>query len=351
MSFVVGFDSAEYRRRFDIRDRTYLCRGLIGIGVQVEDPVAFKKAYEDAMACVFKEFKTDRKRPAYCAAEISAIFGAKTFDREKEAIELFFNKVLPSIREINFFYTYLFHIDKVKVFGADSEGVSEIPVISREGNAQDFYDLMASAYPMVCAWKYSVEKPKEELLLDAFQGKASPAWQEFKSKTRFRVYYNGDRCNPIISTADLITRLVKLRMLECKARFLEREMSSLLPESGKKTKIHFLGSIYLRKMAPHKRTNIDGAANMNHPTYFIVRETPKDPEERAMIESTPAFDKILKKAFEQDAGVKFFHGDGDPRFMQEKDVLFTIGERGEKIAGNLKKLGIKFVSQDITALT
>jgi len=341
MVAYAGFDSAEYRMQFQYRGRPHSTRGLIGIGVKSSDHAKTKKVYVSAMKSLFEKYGLRQERPAYCAAELAAIFGTANIDKEKEALEGFLAQILPSIDEIHLFYTYLFHFKTVTVFGADSYGSMKIPVTSNKKGEMDFYDLINPAYTMFCAWKYSFNASKDILLLDNFQGKICPAWDEFSQTTKPDLHYNGDRCNALISTADLLVRLVKLRMLEKNCRFLEGEMH-LLPEAGKKFTKHFLGSYYLRRMAPYKRTRIKTQRFAHHPIYIVIRESPKEEGEREMVEATPKFQKLLALAFEKEACVKFFDESEDTRMLTKEDGIYTYGERGKKIIKSLKALGKEF---------
>jgi len=115
-----------------------------------------------------------------------------------------------------------------------------------------------------------------------------------------------------------------------------------LPEADKKVSEHFLGKIFLNKLVPHRRTRLDCSSFVAHPVWFIVRENPKDDTEKEMVESTPAFNGLLNEVYEKNGCVKFFHKDADTRILQNKDVIFTYGEVGEKVVQSLKNLGKKF---------
>lgn len=342
--YHAGFDSAEYRRQFEVKGKTHVTRGLLGVGIRTEDVERFRGDYSKALSNVFKKYKEKQDRPAYCAAEMSAIFGSQTINKEKEVLEQFFNEMLPSIDQVHFFYTYLFKFNQVTIFGDDPDGYERIPVMAREKGVTDFYDLIFPSYTLLCAWKYQRDLPKDQLLLDHFQGKVCPAWNEFIERTNASVYYNGDRCNALISTADLICRLLKLRMLQSRKPFIEEEMNSILPEAKTKFIRHFLGSYYLKKMIPHKRTRINGSKLVKHPMRFMIREHPEE-DEREMVQSTPAFNKLLREAFEENGCFKFFDPSGDSRMLTKQDTILTYGERGEQIVKELKKLGTEFSYQ------
>ena len=106
MNFQVGFDCAEYRQQVVFGSRKHTTRGLVGVGVACEDVPAFSKAYRQSVASVFKKFNLKQERPVYCAAELSAILGSQSINKEREALELFLKEMLPAMDEINLYYTF-----------------------------------------------------------------------------------------------------------------------------------------------------------------------------------------------------------------------------------------------------
>jgi len=339
MAFA-GFDSAPFRYDFNSSVETYTIKALLGVGTKTKDLGEFTKAYDKALDDAFSKQGKKRNRKAYSASELSAIFGPSTGDREEEVLLSILKSAAKHLEEIHFYYTYLFGFTAISAFGFGPGAYERIPVVSKKRGVRDYFDLIEPSYSMLCAWKYSTEQNSDFLLVDNFQGQSSPAWNEFYGTKNVGVFYNGDRCNALISTADLFTRLIKLRLLKTRPHFNKRQMEILLPEFNKLLKLDFLGSYYLKKMTPNRRVQLKNQEMLQHPIYFIIREETKDEAERQTIEASPKFGKLLDHAFKNNGSVKFFHPN-DTRIIREEDGAITLGPNGEKILKRISKLGAK----------
>jgi len=117
MPNFVGFDSAEYRREFTNRGKVGTTNGLIGIGIKTVDFEKLREAYSTAIGTLFDDYGLKAETPAYCAAELSAILRSKNIDKEEEFLATFLSLILPHIEKIHFFYTHIFHLDKIIILG------------------------------------------------------------------------------------------------------------------------------------------------------------------------------------------------------------------------------------------
>ena len=335
MEKTAAFDSALFKLELPGQS---IYKMMIGSGIVVKNPEEFKTAYDAALASLFDALDIQRERKAYCASELSAIFEQNGIKEEKFLSD-FFKMLYVHFEEIHFYYTFLPGMDSVSVFGAGPGPYEKIPVISKTKGKTDFFDVIEPSYAMLCAWKYSLSNPTDVILIDNFQGYCSPAWEELWKVRSVYVYYDGDGCNSLISCADLMVRLLKLRLLKTRIRFTEEHMGSLVPELKDKFMLDFLGKRYLHKIAPYTRKRIKNSQMLKHPIYYIIRERSKDEDEASMIKATPMFSRVLNHAFETNGSVKFFHPD-DTRIMADGDAVLTIGERGEKLLSEMKKLGV-----------
>jgi len=81
-----------------------------------------------------------------------------------------------------------------------------------------FVKKTQGAFPHVCAWWYAMNYAKTEsplcLEIDYMQTATTPAWRNLLGKasknTRLESYFGGDECNPLISVADLILKLIRI---------------------------------------------------------------------------------------------------------------------------------------------
>lgn len=360
MAELVAFDAIDYRLNYPYtftRDgietsRRKMVKVSLGLGIEIDKPDELVAKYDKAIDDVFSKHDRHRVRRAYCASSLAKFFGDETFGHESQVIDTITSEIKPAIARFHFFYTYLFRIPTVSVFG-NSTSFKRIPAISHEEGEQDFYDLINPSYTFLCAWKFLQDYNANELLLDNFQGHVSPAWNEFFSKGKGKVYYSGDECNHFISATDIFLRKIKIELTKRLLRSLRNWEHHQIhfTEDGIKdfTKValgnnvahHFLGTMYLNKIAPHETKTMATNHLVKHPVFYIVRESPREEDEKAIIEISPVYSKILNMALEADGCVKFYHPSADPEVMQPNDVIVTFGPRGGQIFDTLERNGIR----------
>lgn len=71
-----------------------LNKGLIGVGVEVQDFSKFKIAYEKAIKLVFQKHKHEFLRPVYCSKDISALFEYESINEEIKILSEFKDLVI-----------------------------------------------------------------------------------------------------------------------------------------------------------------------------------------------------------------------------------------------------------------
>jgi len=335
MSFV-GIDSVVLKQK-PLRFKRNERKSLIGVGVEVKNIEKFKQECEKAFEQIFDEFGCEFKRPVYCSRDFLEIFQINDdIIAEINLLEKFKNLVLDQVDKVHFFYTYFFKIDQISVFGA-SPNYKKVPVSGKKGE-QDFFDIIGSSYPMYCAWKLQ-KNFGGEIFVDNFQGRVSPAWSLI-SREKFNVLFHGDKCNHLVATADIFTRLLKLKLFPNDICFLEKEVNTLCEgEFGKKYETHFLGEKYLKNIAPNESKRIITHKLIGHPVYFIAKEDSEDIDEQKVIESSPTFNKIVKKISTSKGCFKYYEKGNDERIMKKGDFFVCFGAKGEEQYNKLKKLG------------
>jgi len=318
-----------------------LRKGLLGIGIEVDDFSTFKQLYKNSMQKLFQEYGKDFTRPVYCANDLTNIFGYKTIDEEYKVLERFKDFISSGITKVHFFYTYFFGLKNnlVSIYGS-SANYSKIPLVSADKNVQDFYDLIANSYPLICAWKLRKNEISSKLFLDHFQGRVSPAWECLANSPAISVYYKGDQCHELISTADIFVKLIKIKMIPDISCFNKSNIESLSQLLGANCEIHFMGKKYLREMAPHSPSQIKCDRLIKHPIFFLVKEDPKDEGEETIIKNSPLFNEVIKNVNSLDGCLKYYHPD-DTRIILPGDKLVSFGKRGDYIFSKLTKLGYK----------
>src|SRR3989344_357005 len=336
----IGIDSVLLTQKKERRLRkSIVSKGLLGLGVEVNDLPGFKVEYKNAMRKIFEKNNREYKRPVYCAHDLTSVFGFETIDSEYALLHEFKELILPKIEKIHFFYTYIFGLkdNLVSIYGK-SPAYAKIPLLSLEKEVQDFYDLISNSYPMLCAWELKNYDISAKLFLDNFQGRGSPAWSQLTGAADISVYYKGDQCHELISAADLLLKLAKIKMLPNISCFLESEIQKTGALFGDKFRPYFIGKRCLNQITPDSPAQIRHEHLAKHPIYYIIKENPKEEnEETTIIENSPVFDKMIKEIASLDGCFKYFHPD-DSRLIKQGDKIVAFGDRGEKKFKELEKL-------------
>jgi hypothetical protein len=333
----IGLDAVLLRQELKgSSGKTILRKGLLGVGIEVKDIQEFRKSYNKCMEKTLGEFNQKLLRPVYSSIDLSRIFEYEKLEDEHKVLEKFKNLILPKIEQVHFFYTYIFGLKgKVSVYG-NSPDYTQIPLTSNDKTTQDFYDLISNSYPMLCAWELTSQNVEAKLFLDNFQGRVCPAWNELTGTSEITIYYKGDQCNELISTADLFVKLIKNSMIPNISCFLEKDIKKTSSMFGKKCKTYFMGKRCLNKMVPHMTRQIRCRHLAKHPIIYMVKENPQEEGEEKLIENSPLFNKIVKKTNSLDGCLKYFHPD-DSKIIEKNDLLVSFGKRGDAIFGKLEK--------------
>lgn len=339
MGFV-GIDSVLLTQQFARRLRQPILRkGLLGVGVETGNLEKFRQTYQESLSKLFEEFHETVQRPVYCARDLVGALGFDTLEKEEAALTVFKDAVLPAIDNVHFFYTFIFGLEGglVSIYGQSNE-YKKIPLISKTKDIQDFYDLIANTYPMLCAWELRNYKNTGTLFLDNFQGRVCPAWIEIGKTTDVLIYYKGDQCNELISTADILLKLIKIKMIQNKSAFLKTEIEKFGALFNGKIKNYFMGKQCLNKITPHLPSRIKARNLVKHPIAYLVKENPQDEGEESTIENSPLFNEVIKKVNSINGCAKYFHPNDDSQNIKKGDIFVSFGKRGDQIIENLKRL-------------
>lgn len=337
---TVGIDSVLMTQSFPRFLGTSLRKGLLGVGIEVKDEKRFNKAYSSILNKLFTKYGIIQRLPVYNGHSIGKELGTETVNREDEFLNEFKELILPEIEGVHFFYTFIFGLQTpdVSIYGATVHN-TKIPLLSANKGVQDFYDLISHSYPMLCAWELTESGNKSFIKTDHFQGRVSPAWLSIANNKNIEVYYKGDQCSPIISTADILLKYLKLKMLNNANCYLKEEIEKLSELFPEKFKLYFMGKKCLKSMVPHHTSQIDTSRFSKHPIVYLIKEDPKSEDEDTIIDKSPLFKEVVEKSYANDGCFKYFHSE-DAKNIIKGDELAIFGERGKTIFEKLK--GLKY---------
>ncbi len=339
MSFI-GIDSLLLKQKYKQGFRQFERKGLIGVGVEVKDLDKFNTNYQKILQDLHDSNGCANEKPVCCSRDLIESFEFDNISDEIRTLEEIKSKVLPFVHKVHFCYSYIFGLTEVSIYGA-TPNYKKIPVNSHTRGVQDFYDLLEPTYAMHCAWAIQQNNQSSKLFLDNFQSRLSPSWDLLK-KDNLRIYYQGDRCNFLISLADMFTRLMKLKMYPALDCFLLDGIERITAaEFGEKVELHFLGKKYLKEIVPNDTKKVFTHKLIAHPMFFIAKESSNDSAEIKSIESSPIFNKIIRECVEKDGCFKYYEKGNDEKLMKDIDYFIAFGEKGEESLKKLTKLGHK----------
>ena len=240
-------------------------------------------------------------------------------------------------------YCGFYDLKEISVFG-ESSG----QVIKR----LTFLERYQHAFHHVCAWKYAKDYGIDcKFKLDHFEGHKTPAWKELSSQNNLdlEVYFNGCECDPIITVADIVLKLIDLHQYGfITSRTMLDVICKRCPSFGnanRKLAYHSMKE-YLRVTAPDSTLRIDLTNYLKHPIYFLMWVSPsaQEPKDRvkSMLEWSPIYNNIVRKAYQENGCLKQFKVDADHMIWDtQKDKLIAWSTLEEQMIEQMKNMGFE----------
>jgi hypothetical protein len=334
---MVGVDAKGFfRKGFRSTDGKYSqFRAVMGTAVKVKDYAEFKDKFEKTLNILCKKYKVNRKQKILKSYDILSELG---YPRGPNFLEKFFIELKPFLENITIFYTTIpsTKIPNIKKYGADKTGVEIIDPIT-------FLKELEPTFPHLCTWQYvrlHGEDAMTPICVDYFEGELTDAWKQIRSLPNIKVYPSGDRCNGAISVADIVTKLVDLRLYKNKEKLYITCIKDCFPDYP--IEVEFIDQ--LKFFIPSSRKRIDVSSKLAHPIIFVLKEGLDtgiigNAKERDVIASSPLMDKVLDKAYEIDGCTKFFDVNRDQKLIKPGDFFLCLGDKSLETAKYMQNLG------------
>jgi len=347
MEFV-GFDSKRFvRGKF---------QALIGIGVTIQEKKVKKliKTYDQFMKELFDKNNLPYRRPIYKSYDLKRLF----FSQGIYPLEELVKATKDSIDFIDFYYSYFKNKKMVQKNDETKDEPTkfidvyyEEPTGSGKVNAIKFLNIIEPSYPSVCSWGYICDNPSKKdntFFVDHFKALPSKMWKELSAVQSLNVVYNGGKCNYLVSIADLYLCCIEDR-IKAKNIPLNRAIHKILhPDFTGKFETKFLGTHYLYKMSPAKKSEISIKSKIKHPIFYVFTEgseafskTFGTGGEESFLEQSTFFDKVLSLAAKENGSVKLYDPTRDNAYILPSDKFYYYGENGKKKINAVKALGNK----------
>lgn len=340
MDSVIACDSTNYERwkpetRFN---------GLIGVSVQIDDPIDFKTKYETAMSEFFKDNKLVQEKKAYCSNDLLSKFFDKLglgHEAFKDALETLVSKLCEDTVVHAFHATCnTVRYPKVTVFVGDALLGKSRPIPTMEF----MRDWVSQYYVYISAWKTTkcLNTKDNNFLLDGFRGPITEAWNELSANNKVEIVGFGDECNAFVSTADLI------------ARYIDEALGPLRIDQANIQNIKFPAKEYHVYYSFHNdlghlvplfegaRSKTGRQINFKNywksPTIYILKEGSEIiKEDNDWLKKTLFFKTLCDLAFDSDASIKFYDREEDKNPVSG-DRFVYYGPKGKEKAEEIKTI-------------
>lgn len=292
-------------------------KAILGCGVTVKDRDKFRVKYDEVMNLCFSTRGYERKKKIYKAAYLTE----QILDKSISFIRQFISELKDEISYIDIYYTYYPPSAPTQIWTCRDQ-------YPRAFSPDQFLNLLYNPYPHYCIWKYlETHKHQHSIRIesDYFHGKLSPAWEAIK-KDNLNLYHKGSECNKLISTSDLILRLICDTM---HSRLTQKNIRECLEDMLDDISLYtyFMGprSDYLSIMAFTKFIDFDARPYVKRPIYWILWKPKLSVnEEIKMFEWSDGYNEVVNSVEEMDGCMRFFDSNVISHLIDEKQDYLCI---------------------------
>lgn len=336
--FYVGIDAAPLKKStVSLNGKEEgVFKAHLGVSVTTTDKNHLANRYDKIMNQVFERFELERKKQFYKGAHLLM----QTHDKVADIISNVVDDLEDCISHIDVYCAY-YGREYISVYGkAAGQRLSPMVFIHKTQNA----------FEHVCAWWYTQIYSFEAPLcfdIDHFSGETTPAWRELvNTEAKLNVYFSGDECNPVVSIADLILKLIEIfHHGKVDGRTLLRPIRERCPSyvGKRKLRFHNLGDkgFKIRATAPDIPLPMDLTRYLKHPIFFLVWD-PGVPKSRVKksFEWSPVYNTTAKKATESEGGMKSLSFDEDIVIWDpKKDFLIPWYATDKEYLDMMRQMG------------
>lgn len=334
MVSFIGFDSREFLRKTIKKDGSEgKFESVLGIGIKVDNILNFDESYSEAIEHALKKSKMPADYKYYCTHDIPT-------DKRDSFLEYFFEKIYGEINRAFVFYALFSEqqLSEINVYGRMSKRLKIKLARPTRTRTQLFSEHIVQCFPMICAWRITeLFKPDTvTFLFDFYQGHICEAQEEIE-KFNFSTYPNGDCSNPLISTADLLTALLDIRLKKNGKFLLFENIRPTIPELGERLQVYPILNQHLPKITPVDNIPIDTRSKMKHPVFWVFKNDETITNE--FIKSSKAYRNVIDYASCQGGVVKLFDRKRDTNHIEKGDFGVYHNSSGKESVESFTKLG------------
>lgn len=305
----------------------------LGVALRSRDQQAFERQYRQTIDSLNSKY---RLNPARKAPDSRTLYERIGDNNASDYVREFADGIQEVTEEIYTVHSIIppTRIPSVSCYGGT---VSVKPV--------EFVKSLTGSYAHCMFWKMNalgLYNHDELALLDNFEGDRTSAWEAIEgSAPNLRIYYSGDNCEEMISSADLLCKFFDDELRRQGLRLGGIDLQSVFSSMGFHGRPIFLDDLAM--IVPRFRSQIDTSSFVHHPLIFVFGSDLVK-KEQEVVKAVGMYDRLADFAHDRGAGMKFFDYDNpsrDARLMRAGDVFVALGEKGSNTANYFRtELGI-----------
>lgn len=316
-------------------------KSLLGVGILTNDYNAFTTHYDNAIQKALISAGYNKDKRVYSNYDFTKIYNITTVPIH----ELFFKEINKHIDGICIFFTAFSKTSKMRSYGRLEKELKHKLSHSVLG-FDEILNKLDPYFPLIGIWRYRdyLRQNVDEIFVDGVTSKPFDGWREIQDLP-IKIMFSGDKCNPLISTADILAYLITLRSKKRyrisrnkeKSKYTPDNLLSMLPELKNKIKVAIINEKAFRYISPLTNKGLNINYKLKHPIIFLLKDKSQYLTTE-VLESLPNFNLIYDFACSKGASVKFYDKDEDKGRMEKGDYIVYFSEEGKKAATMINRI-------------
>lgn len=301
-------------------------RTILGVGVITNDYDKFQIKYSNTLDKIFKTLSyVERTKKIYCNYDFKEIYNKYGYPIHS----LFLKEMANDIASLHIFYTVIPKSAKMFAYGKLEKAVKH-KLSERELDFDKILNKTNAYFPLVGVWckRDYLRENVSEIYLDGITPITFDGWNNIKDMP-IKIFFTGDRCNALISTADILVYLIKQRLQSGRLRYELENFPKILPELKNKIDVFTIGKPAFKYISPTDNKNLNINNHLNHPIIFLFKDESAHITTE-IVEGLEGYSKVYDFASKINGSVKFFDKQGDKGKIKKGDYLVYFTDDGEK---------------------
>ena len=351
---IVAFDAKKFSRGRPKQgpgkaDRSKVFETHLGIGVIIDEPDAFVRAYLDTSRDLARSFGIDRDIPFFSSTFLKNNLG---ISRATSFSDQLVSSIQEHVASVHCSYVIL-PPSKISVV---SVGGLQCPTIDMPGSK--FIDNLGPMFSYLTAHSYLWMKQYRDLdnmdlHIDSFRSRHTRSWSMITDAATPKIFTRGDECNPFISCADIVAFLTDAKLYSKRLKLNPSNLKKVWNDYTFDVTVQFFDQKNLGYYTWNENSLVDTSKYLARPVIFLsiddieLAEPPADdPEQQDMspnkprkfnrfIKDSPVYYATLKYAYQNNGCLKIFSKTEDMSLVRDGDVFVHVGTDSEKIGKSL----------------